>query len=161
MTIIELINKVKFQDVIKALKYHYPNPKIGKIGVQKYNEVFETIKKYKSNPDKNWILRVYFYRDDYDGEEGYSVDAFETDKKEQKYAIEFSPWKKTSNYILDGSTLKFFSSAEIVAHYLWEITYISFDENKIQKELSKLVETVKDIKGSKKCREDFQVSGPL
>lgn len=145
MTPIQLINKVKFEDVLKALKYYYPDPKIGKIGIQLYKKVFETIKKYKDKPESNWILRVYFVRDSFDGEEYYSVGAYNIHKKEQKCAIEFIPWETTANYTLEENTLNSYKYAEIVAHYLWEITFISFNPKKIQKEYDAIVKEVDEF----------------
>ena len=57
-----------------------------------------------------------------------------TDSKldaEVSYALEFTDWQLWLAMELDSQTLIDFTLPEIAAHCLWEISYVSFDEDEI------------------------------
>jgi hypothetical protein len=162
MTIIDLINKSKFKDVSRALRYYYPHPKISANTMQRYHEIFDEIGKYKINENNKWELIIklngeekhwnkekrewYWFTEI--GEEYYSTDAINI-KEKQKYAIEFTAWQSTANYKISSNTLKNYKPSEIVAHYLWKITFIGYHQEPIQNKLKELNNTVKRIKEGK------------
>jgi len=53
-------------------------------------------------------------------------------------AIEFTPWNEWLGMNIDENTLQHFTELEIIAHCLYEMTFIGFDEEEIQSELDKL-----------------------
>ena len=79
----------------------------------------------------------------------YNVHGINTDTN-QSYAIEFEPWGEWLGWDIDREQVKELSKEAYVAHILWEMTYIGFDENSIQETISGLKEMVDDIK------EDFK-----
>jgi hypothetical protein len=130
--------------------------------MNRYHEIFDEIGKYKNNENKNWNLVVKMIGEEKRwlkekrkwiwlteiGEEYYDTNAINI-KEKQNYAIEFTRWEQTANYKISTTTLKNYRPDEIVAHYLWEITFIGYTQEPIQKELKKLNNTVKRIKEGK------------
>jgi hypothetical protein len=65
--------------------------------------------------------------------------------REVSYGLEFNSWDKWLGMEVDKETLDNFSNEEIIAHCLWEMTFIDYDQTKIQAVMKKLDETVKEI----------------
>ena len=53
-------------------------------------------------------------------------------------AIEFTPWNEWLGMDIDKATLQDFTELEIIAHCLYEMTFIGFEEEEIQAEMDKL-----------------------
>lgn len=62
------------------------------------------------------------------------------------YAIEFLDWDKWLGMDLAVETTKNFSDLEIIAHCLYEMTFIDYDEEAIQGQLKSLNDTVEEYK---------------
>ena len=62
------------------------------------------------------------------------------------YAIEFLEWDKWLGMDLAPETMKKFSDLEIIAHCLYEMTFIDFDEAAIQEQLKSLKDRVEEYK---------------
>ncbi|SMD42359.1 hypothetical protein SAMN00777080_0906 [Aquiflexum balticum DSM 16537] len=62
------------------------------------------------------------------------------------YAIEFLEWDKWLGMDLAVETIKNFSDLEIIAHSLYEMTYIDYDEETFQEQLKSLNDTVEEYK---------------
>ena len=62
------------------------------------------------------------------------------------YAIEFLEWDKWLGMDLAVETIKNFSDLEIIAHSLYEMTFIDYDEETIQEQLKSLNDTVEEYK---------------
>lgn len=67
---------------------------------------------------------------------------------EVSYALEFNSWSKWLNMEVDSNTANNITlmKADIVAHCLWEMTFISYDEDEIQDNLEGLKNQVEEIK---------------
>ena len=65
--------------------------------------------------------------------------------REVSYGLEFNSWDKWLGMEIDKETLDKFSNEEIIAHCLWEMTFIDYDQTKIQAEMKKLDKTVREI----------------
>jgi len=63
---------------------------------------------------------------------GYSED------DNTSYGIEFCPWSEWLAMELGEETLKELKVHEIVAHSLWELTWMGFEENEIQSRLDRI-----------------------
>ena len=64
------------------------------------------------------------------------------------YAMEFTEWAKWLGMDLARETLRNFSELEIIAHCLYEMTFLGFNESKIQEErnsLDKIIENYKNL----------------
>ncbi len=166
--IIHMAQLIPFKDVAKALKYHYPNPRICARTMQRYEEIMSEMSKYKENPEKDreWSLVITlsrpfgYYKNkkweflDRPGEEYYNVSAAKKGEK-MLYAIEFTRWEEAANWKISEQTLKAYKPAEILAHFLWEMTFCGFEQGPIQKECKSIVKTankaIKKIKKNKKA----------
>lgn len=159
MTIIELTQKIKFKDIARALRYYYPHPKITKKTMDRYKEIMKEVSEYEINEDKDWYFDIsvakpfkYYNKDkkkwiwlvNY-GEEYYSVSGRKK-KNEMFYAIEFTPWQEVANFKIKPILFNYYTSAEIVAHFLWEMTFVGFEQKTIKKEVDKLKGYLKKYK---------------
>lgn len=156
MNIIELIQVIKFKDVKRAMKYYYP--KTSKPTMVRYEEIMKDIGKYKSKEDKTWELRIdlvfaqkfwikarreWEWVTEY-GQEYYTTHAKNL-KEKQTYAIEFTRWEISSQWKIAPDVLKKYKPCEILAHYLWEITFCGYTQKPIQKKMKYLHNVVKKI----------------
>jgi len=66
-------------------------------------------------------------------------------KVRKTYAIEFTAWKEWMGMKVDSTALKEYTPVDIVVHCLYEMTFVSFDENKIQKSINEIKEDIKKI----------------
>jgi hypothetical protein len=62
------------------------------------------------------------------------------------YAIEFLEWDKWLGMDLAKETIKNFSDLEIIAHCLYEMTFIDYDEEAIQEQFKSLNDNVEEYK---------------
>ena len=62
------------------------------------------------------------------------------------YAIEFLEWNKWLGMELALETLKNFSELEIIAHCLFEMTFIDYKEDAIQQQFKSISDTVEEYK---------------
>jgi hypothetical protein len=62
------------------------------------------------------------------------------------YAIEFLEWDKWLGMDLATETTKNFSDLEIIAHCLYEMTFIDYDEEAIQEQLKSLNDRIEEYK---------------
>ena len=133
ITIIDLLSVVSNKEVLRALKYHYPKTK----GDPTHTiEGFRKMKK-KKTVDGEW-LNVYacgepsnfdyekagikhglkeMHEDNY-----YGIDIVK-EGDTQKYGMSFMSWKVAGNLPINTDTLSHYTYADIIAHFLWEITW--------------------------------------
>lgn len=164
LRIIDLANKVPFKEVEKALRYFYPSPKITKETMNRYKEIMAEMATYHIKPIKDldeqlevtmtgaykfyskskreWVTMTDF------GEEYYHV-GMKKKGEEFSYAIEFTRWETASNWVIAKNTILVYKPEEILAHFLWEMTFCGYTQAPIQKEIKRLDKIVKDIKSGK------------
>jgi hypothetical protein len=63
----------------------------------------------------------------------------------ESYSLEFLEWDKWLGMDLAAETIQNFSDLEIIAHCLYEMTFISFDEEEIQEQLKSLNDSVEEF----------------
>jgi len=64
-------------------------------------------------------------------------------------ALDFTPWSSWLGMEIDKDNLAKFDETDIIVHCLWEMTFIGFDESKIQHELEVMEAVVADIHAGK------------
>jgi hypothetical protein len=76
------------------------------------------------------------------------VDVSGKDEKDPSigYALEFTEWSKWLGMDIELNSLKTFSELEIVAHCLFEMTFIGYDEPEIQAQRQALENSMEDFK---------------
>lgn len=149
MTLQELIvkNNIKWEDVKHQLILE--NGEVdARMGFPSYYEVFRYLKEGKIKegfelPD--FEIKLTRCKDDYNGEIEEYVDVSGY-KNEKYYAIEFCPWDKWMNANLTECTLNEFTPLEIICYCMMEMTFISFDEEEIQKTLEDMENSIAEVK---------------
>jgi hypothetical protein len=115
--------------------------------IQGYQTVFEKLMMIPSVVNDMAIVLTN-EKDDFDGEEYVDVSGEykhpKNKEEEYSHAIEFTPWKKWLGMDISTESLKDFTELEILAHCLYEMTFVGFDEKDIKEELEDLERTVED-----------------
>jgi hypothetical protein len=145
ITILDIIKIAKWKNVEKAIKFYYPDDK------NDYLPIFKKIQKFPKEDQKIKNERIKLTCKDCLIEE----DPFEKLYGEQyyrmftnKYSLSLRPWKEISNIIISEDTLNHYRFDDIIAHFIWEITFYG-DEEEFMKEIK---ETEKEIKQSLKTK---------
>jgi hypothetical protein len=121
--------------------------------IKGYNKVLKILRNIKPfTPDEEdriqLCIRYTSVDEDDNFEPYYSVDGYNPkDKEDPYYAIEFSPWSEWLDMDIEENTLKILSNSEILVHALWEMTFISWDEEEIKGEWDKIEKAGKEFEG--------------
>jgi len=151
-TIIDIIKHCDWKDVKKSLQYYYGyTPK----KAESYHDVFDHVagfkkRKYKNHENEVLEVSICGSKEDYIDEDGLD-ESYHVATNE--YSLSFRKWREVSNIVIAGSTLGHFKYHEIVAHFLWEITFYGTEKDmeKTGKELFKTTaKAIKEIKARKK-----------
>lgn len=146
MNIIDISQIIKWREVKRALKYHYKGDK------NNYEPVFLGIQQYKPRklPDK-CELEIYSINDPWDGklplECYYYIRLFNPEDAEGiPYSLSFQPWKLLASYPIKKETLHHYTYPDIIAHFIWEITFFGNEKQMRVKGRSMFKLTNKAIK---------------
>lgn len=117
ITIIDIAKVTEWKKVKRALKYYCPKDK------SNYEKVFEEIQKYRKRKHKDAseciTLEVCGIVDDLKNAGKDNFYTIQTDK----YSMSFRPWKTLANIPIDEDTLCHHLFEDILAHFIWEITF--------------------------------------
>lgn len=69
-----------------------------------------------------------------------------TGMEPESLAIEFVKWNEWLGMTIENNTLKDYTQLEIISHCLYEITFVGFEEEKIQQELKNIEADVEELK---------------
>ena len=114
-----------------------------------YEKVFNELK-IMVPVENNITILLNNIIDEFDNEEyvdvnGYNNDGTKASEFSDSLALEFTPWDKWLGMEIDKNNLIEFSEFEIICHCLFEMTFIGFDQDIIEKELEKLNGIVEEI----------------
>lgn len=165
LTIRDISQYVKWSEVQRAIKYHYPKDK------NNYESLFKKLPKMKrggkrkvissqslevqggNDFESKWAEKYAskFLEDLKTGDEEqyYGIHIKDTATEHGSWSMSFVPWGELANMPIDQETIKRFTFADILAHFIWEITFYGNEEQmkKESKELFKRAKQVsKDIK---------------
>lgn len=140
MKLIDLIRNNSWLTVESVLLDNYPEEDKNLSG---YEAVFNHL---KSIPVTGSAMAIEIKRvtDDFDQEDFVEVCGKvkevnrSQEEKAESYALEFTPWTEWLGMAIDEGTLNSYTEAEVIAHCLYEMTFIGFDEETIQAEMDKL-----------------------
>ncbi len=102
--------------------------------------------------ESDMIIEIKREIDDFDDEEYLDISGRKKneskDLKEQEvsYALEFTRWSEWLGMQIDMTSIKNFTELEIISRCLFEMTFMGFDENEIQEELNKIIDTFEECK---------------
>jgi hypothetical protein len=147
---------MKFSDIIKSNSWLsvelvfiqlYPDEKDSITGYEKVFNNLRIMEPVKS--DITILVKNAF--DDFDKNEYVDVSGYKkneirsTNDLNDSLALEFTPWEKWLGMDLDDDSLNDFSELEIICHCLYEMTFFSFDQKEIKKELTRINDIVDEI----------------
>ena len=150
MTLKELFKKNSWLSVREDLYHCYPDEKLNDHG---YEAVFSKLQVMDAaNSDLKIVLRTV--ADDTFSEEPYvDVSGKKWESKNgngtgryESYAIEFKPWEEWLGMKIDEISLREFTETEILAHCLFEMTFVGFDQKQIQKRYEEMTDLTEEIK---------------
>ncbi|WP_288327003.1 DUF6557 family protein [uncultured Clostridium sp.] len=140
ITLKNIINQTDFDDVWKCIIRHYDVK-----NENSYNNYKNFYKKLlKTTPDKN-STNMYIYITVFkEGEDGdtYCINNFNEDDnslyydvsggddENDIYGLEACSFERWLSFYIDQETLEIFSSKNIIAHCLWEITFFGFQQKR-------------------------------
>lgn len=138
MNLNQLIHGNAWLSVAAILLEHYPDQKKS---LPAYEEVYQKLL-VMSPEESDLSIELEYQTDDFDGKNYMSVAGkYNNPKNEEEtfsQAIEFEPWRKWLGMNITEDTITNFSELEIIAHCLFEMTFVGFEEEVIQEELNKL-----------------------
>jgi hypothetical protein len=146
---------MKFQDLIKnnnwlsvkmTLLNLYPSEEMSISG---YEDVYEKLF-YLSPVSSDITIQIKNEIDAFDQAEYVDVSGYfknpKTEDEKFSQAIEFTTWDKWLGMNIDKNSLYNFSELEIIAHCIYEMTFMGFDEKGIQEGLNDLKDSVDEYK---------------
>lgn len=133
-TIIDLVKTTSWRDIQKALKYHYPKDKNNYEPV--FNYLFKT-KKGKIKEKEELQIRC-LKKDELNDDDYYSTNG-------TKYSLSLRKWREVASLPIEEETYRNNKDAEIVAHFIWEITFYGNEKDieKLKKELNLAAKEIK------------------
>ena len=148
---------MKFSEIIKSnswlsveliLLQLYPNEKHR---ISAYEKVFNDLK-FLESTDSEITIVISWVKDDFDNQEYADVSGYENsfsehpNEQNHSLALEFNRWDKWLGMDVDEKTIHDFTELEIISHCLYEMTFISFDQEIIQEQIDKLEKLSEEIK---------------
>ncbi len=152
ITILDIIKKLKWVDVRRAIKYYYPVDK------NNYESLFYDLQKYKKQApkDKNEYIEIKCFKmgeyvlkqkdpigemleDDY-----YSMAT-------NKYSMSFRKWRELVNIPISEDTINHYKFQDILAHFIWEITFYG-NEKETKKTANEIFKQSKKISKQHKLK---------
>lgn len=139
ITILDIAKVIEWKDIKRSIKHYYPTDK------NDYSELFEDLKKYRKrkHTDKDEFITVFVSGFVDRVEEG---DGNNYGIATNKYSMSFRSWKTLANIPIHKNTLKHYLYKDILAHFIWEITFygnekdakkIAMDVNASSKQIRK------------------------
>lgn len=139
ITPIDIANSVEWKEVLKNMNFFYG----GKWN--NYEKVFQQIRKTKkvTHKDEEEVIKIVCGGDWNIRERDERFLSISTNK----YSMSFRPWKHLCNIPIEEETLRRYPPEQILAHFIWEITWFG-NEVETKKKGKILLKRVKEIKKS-------------
>lgn len=134
----KMLSDTNFYDIMTAMFESHPDEKKNIIG---YFDVYKSIITYKKGIKTNGMLRCK--KETWDN--GYCVEIYGV-FNHKVYAIDFLRWSEWVNMNVEKDTLESFTSEEICAAALYEMTFHGYTEEKVEKEYSYLEKSFEELK---------------
>ncbi len=147
MNLLELINTNKWLSVQFTLLSLYPDQEDNLIS---YKSIYSQLQQSNAlNKNIQIVLTQYF--DEETNEKSYvDVSGFKESQNQvalsESYAIEFFPWKEWLGMKIKKETLVEFNELEIISHCLYEMTFVGYNEEEIQKQFSSINDSMVEYK---------------
>lgn len=146
MTFKQLIQTNTWPNISAIFLAIYPDAAANMEG---YKTVFEKLV-VMDPAEMDMSIVISKEKDDFDDEEYIGVSGLYNNPKneEEHYSqgIEFTPWRNWLGMDISAESLANFSEQEIIVHCLYEMTFVGFSEEDIQKVLSKHEKSIGEYK---------------
>jgi len=138
MTILDILKQTKWTDIKKAIKYFYPDDK------NNYKQIYIELKRKQKQQHfrKDEQIKLIFVRENIIGDSFYAIST-------NKYSLSFRLWSELVNIPISKTTLQHYSNEDIIAHFIWEITFYGTEKN-MMSIANELDEYVKEFKNKQK-----------
>lgn len=149
ITMRDLAKVCKWEKVYESMLYHYPDQMKRLRSVKAYKALFYNIptwKPWRKRKDPEEHIRVRACGEGY-GEtlqQLYDEDIYYSINT-NKYSLSFRPWVELASLPIEPETLKRYTFDDIMAHFLWEITFYG-NEKQMKKTHKVIIGRVKSIK---------------
>lgn len=148
MKLYDLIKSKNWLSVELTLLQLYPDQE--KM-VDAYRKVYEKLKLTEpADHEMEIVLKEYDSYTDFESIKDTYIDVSgrtkitDPNSETTSYAIEFVEWKNWLGMDLAPETIENFSELEIIAHCLYEMTFVDYDEDAIQGKLKTLNDQVEE-----------------
>lgn len=141
MILKQLFSNCNWLSVWKRLVILYPDQKESE---EIYRNVFQQLQSL--NPSQTDLILVLEEKANELNPTPYIDVSGKRMNETMEYALEFSPWENWLGMELDKITLREFSHYDIIAHSLYEMTYIGYSQDEIKQQLEELNSAVDEIK---------------
>lgn len=145
MNLKELVdrNAQNFDEVFARLVILYPDQEENRA---RYAKAFSNLvnvpqNEVVKNSDKMQVVIEWFFDEDF-GEHFFDVSGYH-EGDSQTYALEFRPWREWLGYEV-GKAVEAWGEVDTLAHILWEMTFVDFDEENIQNRYQKVVNAMEE-----------------
>ena len=148
MKFVDLVKSSSWLSVEIAFLQSYPDEQRNMPG---YERVFNDLL-LLTPIDSAITIIVKQIKDDFDGEEYVDVSGYYTDPAKSideisnSLALEFTPWEEWLGMDVDEQSLIGFSASELICHCLYEMTFISFDQEEVQNEMGRIRSEIDEVK---------------
>lgn len=144
MKLYEIIQKCDSDTIINKLIELYPEQKDSAEG---YYTVLEKLRYTQAVEDDDpMVIVIQWVEPSVLCDEGYVHVSGTKEGSDDSWALEFSPWEHWLDWDVFPTSLATYKPEEIVAHCLWEMTYMGFEQEEIQEKVQDMVDQVEDIK---------------
>lgn len=139
MRYFELIQKYVWPNIEPTFEQLYPDQLSN---TEKYAAIFEEIK-HLTPKECNIKINIEYTHEPGEHDEILKVSGTHLNNPVNKvrFALEFRPWEEWLGMSFDDLTWEHFTHYEIISHCLYEMTFLGFDQETIQKEW----QAIKDI----------------
>ena len=137
----ELFDKVEKLKILKTMLDVYPDQENNLVA---YDKMFDKLVKMEAEEDPDIVLTVFPQEDYFCGQMVDTVSGFSIENQ-MTYAIDFTEWKNWLGMTVCEKSLKHYGVEVFMVHCLYEMSFVSFDEEEIQNEISILKEREKEI----------------
>lgn len=137
----DLFNDVNKSEVLKSMLEIYPNQENNLVA---YDKMLDKLIVMEADKNPDMVLVVLPEEDYFCGEMVDDVVGFSI-KNQQTYAIEFTPWKEWLGMTVCEKSLEYYGDIPFIVHCLYEMSFVSFEEDDIKNEIDILKEREEEI----------------
>lgn len=135
---IELIKSNAWLSIEITLLELYPDEKEN---IAEYQEMFNKLQLLSPTPT-DIVIVVKWETDDFDNTKYVDVSGKcnnpKSEEEEFSQALEFTPWNQWLAMEIASESLLNFNDLEIIAHCLYEMTFVGFEEDEIQEKIQNI-----------------------